>query len=271
MTYRSDEDSEEGGNPIELYEFVGTFANYYYTTSKRSVLFGGNTYEPIPMQRGRISTPADGDSPELSVELPITTPLVIAYALNIAPPSLVLSVYRLHSSSGAAITYWRGPVTAFTIVERMANLRVPTLMSQRMSDKIPQVNYQGHCNHRLYDSRCAVVRSGFIETPTLSVIDPIGTTLTVSSMGARPTGWANGGNITKASTGETRMVLDHTGTTIKILWPFSANLSIGNPVEVSAGCDHSIDACFNKFSNHDNFSGMPYVTDQNLFSPTAGK
>jgi hypothetical protein len=271
MTYATDEASTEDGSPVELYEFVGTVDTFRYTNAEANVSFSGDTYYAIPLLRSAVEIPGDGGAPQLSVKMPISVPFGVPdlpgkYVFQIAPPELDLTMYRLHIASGSSITFWRGPVAAFAVKEGEVDIVVPTYIGRLVEDKIPQVNYQRYCNNTLFGDVCGVVAADFMEATTVSSISADGKTITVASMGAQPDDWAKGGDIVDATTGEKRLILSQEGNVLTILWPFSVNVVATTAVEVYTGCAHTIDTCDSKFSNTDNFTGMPFVLRQNSSS-----
>lgn len=273
MTYEQDEASREDGNPVELYEFVGTVETWRYTSAMTDIDFGGFTYIAIPIRRSALVIPPDGDAPELAVTLPITADIVANYVFQIAPPKLVLTITRLHVSTLNSGLYWRGPVTGWTVKEREVSARVPHPLAQKMEDKIPAIHYQPYCNNVLFDNSCQEPTAGNFEATTVITISGDGRTITVLSMGARANDFAKGGDIVSTVTGERRMILSQIGPVLTILWPFSIHLTTSAPndaVNVFAGCDHSLDDCVNKFDNVENFTGMPFIVSQELNSTQNG-
>ncbi len=267
MTYSADEDSRDSGNPVELYKFVGPSTEYYYTSSDVDVTFdppgAGGPYDfvAVPSIRSpRVANP-DGDSPVLSVTLPISLQIVLDYVFNIAPASLTLTIYRVHLDQLSSVTYWEGDCSAWTVNKREASCRVTDNLSIRLDDELPQTFYQGLCNNYLYDDVCTIDESLYQEIDTVAAggISDDELTITVNSMGARPDQWAQGGELVHSTTGDRRMVVDQTGAVIKVMWPFS-DISDGDVVTAYAGCDHSLDDCHNKFAlNTANFQGSPYM------------
>jgi len=267
MTYSADEDSRDSGTPVELYQFIGSASSYYYTSSDMDVTFdppvGGGPFDfvSVPSLRSQRGVNPDGDSPEISVTLPISLQIVLDYVFNIAPASLQLYIYRVHVDTGNWVTYWSGDISAWTVNKREASCRAVDSISVRMEDELPQTFFQGLCNNYLYDSVCTISASLYEEVDTVdaSGISGDGLTITVVSIGARADQWARGGELVHPTTGDRRMIVDQTGRVIKVLWPFS-DISDGDQVRAYAGCDHSLNDCHNKFgSNTANFVGAPYI------------
>lgn len=276
MTYAQDEASLEDGDPVELYEFIGTSQTFFYTSAEEDVDFdsgsGVNTYFAIPIKRSEISAKGE-DSREISVTLPIDTQLAERFVFQIAPSTLELRLFRLHRTSGFSSPFWSGPIMGWSVKERLIALRVVDPVLARINDEVPKLKYQQLCNHVLYDGICSIPPALFQASGLIALggISGDGRTinLTPGTMAPNPDGWANGGLLTHQTTGESRMILTHVGDTLTILWPFSTNVNVGDNMIVNAGCDHTIATCVNKFNNADNFTGMPFLISQAL-NPTQG-
>ena len=266
MTYAQDEASRESGSPIELYEFVGTIETFRITNNNQDYEFGGDTYFAVPLTRSELVVNAGSNAPELSITVPITLDLISKYVFQVAPQELDLTVTRVHVESGDFDTYWSGPVTAFSVKERLVTMRCPSKLGVLMEYKLPTIRYQPYCNNVLYDTVCNIPASSYLKVGTLSTINNTGKILTVSAAGLPDVAdqWARGGEIVNTDNGERRMIIDHVGNTLTILWPFSINTAVAANIGVYAGCDHSIATCSAKFINWDNFNGMPFVLTQTL-------
>jgi uncharacterized phage protein (TIGR02218 family) len=280
MTYAQDEASIEDGDPIELYEFAGSglVAAFRYTSAEEDVVFdpggGPETFFAIPIKRSEVSTRSEADAPELSVTVPMDIALAQRYVFQIAPRQLSLTIYRVHQTSGDNSIFWSGKVLGWSVKERLISLRVPNELLGRVNEEIPKFHYQQLCNNVLYDGVCLVARASHQVLATLGPLVGDQKTLTVtpippSTMGGNPNGWAVGGEIIHDLTGESRMIMTQIGNTLTILWPFSVDVNAGDNMTIQAGCDHTIAACVNKFTNEDNFTGMPFIISQAL-NPTQG-
>ena len=288
MTYAADEASQEGGDPIELYHFVGTNNSYFYTSGESNFDFdtppaggGDDTYFATSIRRSNVGPDENGTASELSVILPYNAALCSEYVFQIAPPELRLTIYRVHRTSGDYAIYWDGPVAGWNVKDREVIFRLTNDFMQRMNEKLPRASYQTFCNNVLFDSICGLARSDYREQTTISSFSSGNKVVNVASMGTRPNGWANGGDLVHDATGERRTILDHTGTALTVLWPFSAEVDVSEAVTVHAGCNHSLDHCVNKFNvnpraragggfyqgNEDRFNGMRFLVSQGV-SPT---
>jgi len=261
MAFYDDEISNRA-QPAELYEFVGPTTTYRYTSHGYDIEFGGNTYTAMPMASSRISGDMEGKMDALEIEIDRGAQLVQDYAFVVAPRTLSCTVYRLHANSGNFQRWWGGKVIGISLEKPdVATLVVPSLMSVALETVVPTVFYQTHCNHVLYDARCAILSSAFDVATTITAISANEREITVASDGGNPDGWFQGGEII-GSDGDRRLILDHTGNVMTILWPFVAQAPMDN-VTLYAGCDHSFATCVDKFSNSRNFGGHPHIPTDN--------
>ena len=92
MAYQDDEISSTGGQPNELYEFIGTYNTYRYTSSQKIIVSASQTYLPISIKRNRLKVTNQEDNTSLEIEMPFDTPLMKEYAYDNSPPSLLLNL-----------------------------------------------------------------------------------------------------------------------------------------------------------------------------------
>lgn len=262
MAFDDDELSAHDGEPIELYEFVGSAATYRYTDSQVAQTFEANSYTPATISRGSIPGAGSADAGALTVRLPSTDPLVLAYGLGNPPRSLTLRLLRKQVVSGQAEELWRSSVTAPRIDGRWAEFQSPSRMADRLGATIPAVSFQRLCNHFLYDEHCRVARTDYDLATTVASV--VGTTVTVASIGGQPDAWFTSGEIVRNSDGERRMIVGQVGAVLELASPFRA-LSATDAVTLYAGCDHLVEACRDKFNNVVNFGGHPTVPRVDLF------
>lgn len=266
MSYDSLEASAHDGAPVECYKFMGTFRTYRYTSAETQQTVNGEDYEPAPVSRGGIKAGTQSDdSLALDISLPFNTAVVKDYAYAESPPRLIVEVYRVHRDSDPATEwalYWKGRVASFTVEDRVAKIRIPSIFARALQGDLPSVYWQAPCNHVLYDSRCKVSRAA--HTITTTVTGVARTAFNVTSDG----GVANSlkaGEAVCLRTGERRLIMANLAGTITINYPF-VDLREGDTVELVDGCDHSFATCKAKFANTLNFGGHPYIPADNPFS-----
>jgi hypothetical protein len=255
MTYLAHEYATFNGKPIELYYFEGEYNSYLYTSCEIdwvqyiSEELGTVTFQSIPIKRGSMKVGTqDDDKLDLSVEMPVTADLPQDYAFNTTPPSLQLTIFRIHRDDDELITYWTGFVTAIKVAGDRATLQTPSRLSSALDGSVPSAWYQTPCNFTLYDAdTCGVLRADHLVVTQAMVID--GRDIWIDDDGGNPDGYFLGGEILSTESGERRMIVYHVGQNIRVTYRF-AELVVGAPIEVVAGCDHDWGGdCATKFNN----------------------
>jgi uncharacterized phage protein (TIGR02218 family) len=258
--YDDKEKSLSDSAPYELFEFIGTYRNYYMTSDSYAHAFAGNVYNPVPgLSRSSLKVGTHTDSSvDVTIEMPITEQLAIDYGFQTTPPSLKLTIYRFQRDAANYVPYWKGPIAGITINDHMASFKVPSIFSNILSSNIPNVYVQPPCNNVLFDSLCKVSRVSNALDTTVSTVT--GRVVTIPSLGAFADGWFIGGEITVPARNERRMIVAQAGTSLTVNYEFS-QLPTGTSIQVTAGCDHSYDGANGcpKFSNQPNFGGLPFV------------
>jgi uncharacterized phage protein (TIGR02218 family) len=268
MTYQESENSVRSAAPIELYKFEGTYENYYYTTAARKIKYGGKDYLPIPMQRTEISAGTENDDGlDISVEIPVTQPIIAVYGFEAAPPKLDLTIYRYHNQN-EVVRYWVGPVAQITTNGGIGTVRSTSELASVLSQDFPNVYYQGPCNNVLFDRRCKVIEADYSGEAVLAVFN--GKALSVDAIPAGASGKALDGLLIGGevllSSGERRMIVAQAGVVITVNFPFS-RIAVGDTITITAGCDHGYESdCKLKFDNQKNFGGFPFITGDNKFT-----
>lgn len=264
MTFGALETSREEAQPIELYEFRFGVQAVFWTTNPVPVTYDTFTYTPIPIRRSTILINPDERASVLSVEVPANTQLVRGY-INSVPGRLVtLTIRRVHRNDTAnqVVQVFKGVLQSvgFSQDGMMAQIHIMPI-SGELENSIPRFVYSRVCNHVLFDEQCGVSSTAFRHIGNVSgaTFD----TLTVSGLGAKGNGWAAGGFVATAAN-DFRLILEHTGDTIRLLIPFPSP-PLGLEVEVFSGCDHSAETCQSKFANTLSNGGFPFVPLKNPF------
>lgn len=266
MSYDDFDISQHAGQPIEAYEFVGTFKTYRYTSAAADQTIDGKLFLSIPISRSEVTTGVHADdAKDLEFSVPASLDLVTDYVYNTAPPGLQLTVYRVHVGTNFAtewIILWAGEVVGFSIEDELAKVRVPNIFTHVLSGNLPDFYYQRPCNHVLYDARCKVNRATF--TTSSTVVSILDITVVVVDDGVAD-GALVGGELVNVVTGERRMVLNNSANVITVMYPF-AKLVAGDSVQMARGCDHDwLGDCLLVYSNTENFGGMPLGPTDNPY------
>lgn len=265
--YSDRETSIHDGEPIECYEFVGSYKTYRYTSGDLPVTVNGSVFTPVPIRRSNVKAGVyDEDNIKIDVEMPISVALVKDYGFQITPPRLMLTVYRVHRGTDYATDFaifWKGLITTFSITNNKATITIPSIFGDAMSGNVPSVYYQSPCNHVLFDSGCKISRAANTVVTTVVAVD--GNNVQIASAGGFPDGAFIGGEVADTSHNDRRMIVAHAADLLTVNYPFS-NLLVGTTVEVTRGCDHGFNSdCKNKFNNQINHGGFPFIPAINPF------
>lgn len=258
--YDDKELSVDDSAPFELYEWVGTYRNYYMTSDSIPHVFNRQTYNPVPgLKRSTLKAGThEEDNIDLTITLPITEQIVKDYGFQTTPPALDLTIYRFQRDAATYVPYWKGPVASIVINGEDATIRTPSKFGNILQGNIPNVYVQPPCNNVLFDERCKVSRAANSVSTVVSIVD--GVNITIASIGSFPNGWFVGGEIAIPARNERRMIVAQSGQLLTVNYAFS-RIAVGTSVEVTAGCDHSYISANGcpKFGNQLNFGGCPFV------------
>lgn len=266
MTFDTDERSVQGGSPIELFKFTGTYTTWRLTNWGRPVTNSDGTYSAeYAIERTEREAGTQEDDVSMDVSIEASHPMVSAYAIQEAPPGLLLEIFRAHPGDlDDTFKIWEGEVISWNLTGRVAKMRVPSLFSFLLDSPLPRPRYQAPCNHILGDEFCGVDLSDAanFNTTTIAAISGTSVTLTANTIAD---GECVAGEMIVGS--ERRMITANTGTAFTISSPFSSEVGIGDSVTVQRGCDHAKDGdCLNRFNNVINFGGHPLVPTRNPFN-----
>ena len=156
----------------------------------------------------------------------------------------------------ASLTYWTGQVKA---VSRKTITTIEVICDSSFTVAVSggqRYRMNLHCNHKVYSPQCGVVESSF---QTLGTTTASSNVLTIPEL-TQPTGYFNGGKTIMG--GQTRSIIDHNGTVVRLSAPFTGVLS--GSIALYPNCLGTKDACvaFNNLPNglffHKQSSKNPY-------------
>lgn len=268
------ESSVHSSKPVELYEFLGSYKNYYYTSAAEDFTFNGIPYAPL-VNLSRTSIKAGTNNEEsaaVKVTLPVTADIISDYGFQTTPPRLLLNIIRIYREllpyESNFRVQWRGPVTNINIKGRNAQLDVPSIFSSVLGASCPSFYFQSPCNHVLYDpDTCGVPRTeNSVSTAVLQVLSG-GQVVRLASYGPFAPEEFIGGEILIPNQNERRMVIgaDNSNGQLTVNYPYG-RIGSGTSVQVTRGCDHAWKGhCKTRFNNTRRFGGHPLIPNINLF------
>lgn len=178
-----------------------------------------------------------------------------------ATVELQRAVSLLGQPVAGVIPRFSGKVGPCTPGQLRSTITVESLLSC-LTNPVPKNSYQPSCGNTIYDDVCALNRASRETTVTVASISPDGLSVGISgatlTAGAYVGGFARflpnvGGNANQQVT-----IKSNTASTMVLLYPFPANLVIGQTLAVAPGCAKSMDAC-NGYGNIVRFRGVPHI------------
>jgi len=245
--------------PSELYDIYYGSTHYRYNSTDSSITYGGNVYSPATIGRDTISYDSDFNITTLDIKIAhITDPVIEYIALN--PIDIVwVDVYKIfYDDLTTAVVTFTGEIKSVTFQGAEAVMHCVGF-EYFLKQKVPYYRYQSSCNNILYDTKCTKSAASY-KTTTAVTVSADGKTLTSASFGAKANTYFQYGYVVFGN--YKRSIVDHTGNNIKIRFPIST-LDTGESVDAYAGCDLLITTCRDKFSNMNNFFGMPFIPIEN--------
>jgi len=274
MTYAAYEGSRTLGAPINLYKFTcGTLA-FRYTDHEFAVVLAGETFVPIPIDRGKITESGTMDKKTMQVGFPHT--VEIANLFLAAPPSdiVTLKVWGGHADDpdGEFKVVWTGRVLSCSRKKTTAELTCEPISTSMKRNGLRR-RYQFGCPFVLYGPDCKASKAAFSVSTTVAAIS--------GSRIALPAGWTSrdpakylDGLVEWTNDSGNREVrtikrVEGDGTTLLLSY-IPRELYVGHTVSVVPGCNHKAGIaaqpdgdCGPVFGNILNFGGQPWIPFKN--------
>lgn len=271
------------GYVYELSQTIGVTTTTTRLTSYESNLtVSGNTYTSRKIDHGSVrqSLFVDRDEIEIRSEVVSGDPLVkLATAQSEAPVRITISSVDVSGSTGNnATVIFTGEILGVSV--RGSRLTAKAVSAGTVFDRVyPRFRMQVGCNHALFSTGCALLKSDW--EFTANVLNPgspgfpftfdlfnlartVGTLPTVTA-GWFAGGWAEfgtGANLTR------RAILDNSANISGLMTITLARDPVPFPsayaaVKLYPGCDGAKATCVDKFSNYLNFGGHPFLPSTN--------
>jgi len=268
MSYLSRENSEAGGAPIELYQFMVGAETFTFTSGDTETVFQFETYKRAPLVRSNVKL--GGESAQSKITLTSPKDFEIARMFNGQAPSkrVWLTIWRVHRGETEPRHYWHGRVLTVDFVGQRATIQCSPVDDEMKRPGL-RAHYQPTCNHLLYSLGCGLNAETYRVLATITYAQ--GDVIKAVVFGTRMDGHFKAGFVQRISNNDFRDVTAHSGDALTLLAPF-AGLQIGEQVWAYPGCEHDINACANTAAdpdkwgdNTDNMDAYPKVPKDNPF------
>lgn len=264
MTYDAAETSRELGEPYQLLYFRSGDTAYRYTTADHVIIYLGADYLPTnPMQSVEVTETNVDDKGKLNFTVMKDHEIAKLFTKG-TPRTVSLTVYSGHESDvdDEVIPIWSGRVVACEWDEddrAEVSCESVTTVLQRMG--LPY-KFGTTCQHTLFRGGCKL--NLFANSYLKNVASYSGYTVTIPSLIGGPDNEYSGGVIIAKGV-DYRMITGYDTLTgvFTLLRPFE-DLSDGELVRVSKGCDRTSARCA-ELGNFDHFLGFETIPTRNPF------
>lgn len=266
MTFDALETSRNMGEPYQLLYFRSGATQYRYTTADHIISFSGSDYLPDnPMQSVEVVETNVDDKGKLNFT--VMKDHEIAQLFTISTPRTVsLTVYSGHESDvvdNEVITIWSGRVVACEWSEddtAEISCESVTTVLQRMG--LPY-KFGTTCQHSLFRGGCKL--DMFANSTLEQVTTYTGSDVVISNLiGAAANEYDAGLMVFNGVDYRMITAFDSGTGTFTLLRPFE-NISIGDDIRVTRGCNRTSDRC-KELINFQHFLGFETVPTRNPFN-----
>lgn len=273
MSYDSDELSIDNGQPIELYMFTYNGMNYQYTSSQYSQTYnvGGTSYtfNPEYIRRGDNLKLGDSGGTIETCTITVLRTNSIALLYQGAPPelsSIRVQIFRVHGEYNSDfIKILDGVVSQVRFSGSEAELTIT--IENALNRYIPRGTISYHCQNCIYDEKCGLNKDsyGMKYTVTGGIV---GLTIYSSDLVLKPEDYYTDGYLVMGNS--LRAIKKHKDNYVQIKYPINKSDWQGSFI-VYPGCSGLFKNCHTRFSNTDNFNGIPYIQPYDAFKHPTGK
>ncbi len=242
---------------MELFNITFNNYTYRYNNSTENITdSGGYIYRASSIIRKDLTTDiekAECNIVASSEEKPFN---IMLSQTSIVPIPIVIKIYPEET------VLFEGIVTGikYDIEKGFVDINLSSKISL---DEItlPKVTYSPYCSWELFSKECGKNKINYEVniTTNSSVYNNIIVTNTIFS--SYPKGYFTNGYII-LDTGEAMLITDSSEDTLTLLAPINTFKTSKN-IKVYPGCAKTIETCINKYNNLTNFSGFPFIPDNN--------
>jgi uncharacterized phage protein (TIGR02218 family) len=282
MSFAAFEDGRATGQPVELYLFTyGPDSNAFIAQcdGDRAVTFGGVTYEPAPLKRGKINSRQSLDKSEFKLLTSLSSPVVELFRLYAPSYPVTLTIRTGHYDDPAnefivafvgVVQQSKRGLAGGRQADGQARQAELLCTPESVSMRRPGLrrHYQLSCPHALYqtgDFNCRASKAAATRAAQeITALEYLAVTVESGWNGSFAAEKFVGGMVewTGDAGPEKRTILRVTGNVLSLNAP-TTGLTVGDTVDVVLGCNHQVTDCETLHNNIVNFGGMPYIPGVN--------
>lgn len=265
MSYDAFETSAALGRPVDIFTFARGAQEWFYTSADRDVTVAGDDYLSVAIIRPSISQGGEINRAGLKLIVARDFPIAQLFRAGIPSETITLRIRQYHDGDGSVVAVWGGRVVNVARVGELAEIICEPIYTSVRSTGLRR-RYQKGCPHVLYGTSCGVLPASFDLAGAVDALS--GLTVTATEFGTEADGHWEGGYIEyapEAGVIERRFIMGHTGTSVTLMTQ-PLGLAVSDAITIFPGCDHTLGAggC-GKFSNTDNYGGMPDIPTKNPY------
>lgn len=272
MSYADYDLSVDVGQPVELFEFLlpGTAVAWRYTSGVSAVTYGGNTYQPLPIERGEIERSAGAIGSRCQIELPSSSDLAVSLMRSLAAVPVTVKIYQIHGTDAAqsARIVFQGYQTAIRSDAGKALLECGPRTALSSKRKILWPTIQQQCNWAWGTPQCGVNADSYKITEVVAPANQVGRVFTAAGAAGFADDHFSAGWVQRASNSEKRFIESHTGADLLLQFPFYG-LQASESFDIYPGCKQTEADCANRYSNLPNFLGWARMPTDNPYLKSA--
>lgn len=251
---------------------------YHYTSAEEPIDYDEDTYEAVPITRGRPSERAVGEIEKAELEVRLDGQIEVTDRFVGTGPTgeVRLTMYTAERDDidDTLFQLFSGIVVSWSRDEKEMQLQVAPRRVDLEQDG-PRGRYSTRCRHRLYSEGCGVSSDFFEQEYDIVGADPDRRLVTVIGTSLVDENFFLNGYLKYADHGrriisqsEPEDFGDDLAYTLKLDYWIDGLESASSAI-LAPGCQHDIITCHDRFSNHVNFGG--FTTLENLIESPFGR
>lgn len=239
-----------------------------YTSADIKIVYGGNTFLPVPIERSRIRTVIGVEVDTLDIRVYPTPAMLVngnPFLQSIYSGAFDGALVMLErafmatwgDTSPGCLHLFEGNVSDTDVDGFMVSIKVRSLL-ELLNIKMPRNVYQASCCNSLYDTACGANRATYAINGTATG----GSITSVNSGLGQAAGYFDQGVIkflTGPNAGVSRTVKSFAGGVFQLSVPLALPAASGHTFTAWPGCDKTLATCSSKFSNAAKYRGFPWI------------